>query len=425
MPSAIEGSIRAPPSKSFSHRAIVLASLAEGNSVILNPLFSRDTDATVRVMRMFGAVIEKKDHNRYEIDGAVDPKTPNEVLDVANSGTTIRFATSICALTPRGTCILTGDQSIRRRPMGPLLDSLKSLGVDCWSEQENGCPPIGVRGGGLRGGEAIVDSSSSSQFLSSLLISCPKAAHNSSIRVEKELVSKPYVDATIWMMNIFNVKVDRDGYRAFSIRGEQSYKKARVTIPGDPGSASFFMVAAMLAGSSIKISGIDSELPQADLSFLEIARELGAEVSISNGTISLTAPEKLHGGSFDLKDSPDLLPPLAVAALRADSPIEITGIEHTRIKESDRISVLSTELSKVGFKIKEGPDYLRIEPTMEPKSEVLNAHNDHRLFMAFCALGLSLPRGLVVEGLESVDVSYPTFLDDLSSLGAKIEVENH
>lgn len=126
-----------------------------------------------------------------------------------------------------------------------------------------------------------------------------------------------------------------------------------------------------------------------------------------------------------MKDSPDLLPPLAVAALRADSPIEITGVEHTRIKESDRISVLSTELSKVGFKIEEGPDYLRIEPTVEPKSVVLNAHNDHRLFMAFCALGLSLPKGLLIEGLESVDVSYPTFLDDLSSLGAKIEVESH
>ncbi len=374
---------------------------------------------------MLGAVIKEKDHNKYEIEGAVDPKTPDGVLDVANSGTTIRLATSICSLTPPGTCILTGDESIRRRPMGPLLDSLKSLGVDCRSERENGCPPILVRGGGLRGGDAVVDSSISSQFLSSLLISCPKAALDSSIRVENELVSKPYVDATIWMMNMFNVKVDRDGYRAFSVRGEQSYKKAGITIPGDPGSASFFMVAAMLAGSSVKISGIDTELPQAELSFLEIARELGADIGMSHGTITLTAPEKLHGGSFDLKDSPDLLPPLAVAALRADSPIQITGVEHTRTKESDRISVLATELSKVGFKIKEGPDYLRIEPTMEPKSEILNAHNDHRLFMAFCAIGLSMPGGLVIEGLESVDVSYPTFLDDLSSLGAKIEVENH
>lgn len=393
--------------------------------MIANPLFSRDILATVRVMRMLGAVIEEKDHDKYEIEGAVDQKSPEDVLDVANSGTTMRFATSICSLTPLGTCILTGDQSIRRRPMGPLLDSLKSLGVDCWSARENGCPPIVVRGGGLRGGETVVDGSISSQYLSSLLISCPKAELNSSITVENELVSKPYVDATIWMMNMFNVRVDRDGYRVFSIKGEQSYKNTDITVPGDPGSASFLMVAAMLAGSSLKISGIDIELPQAELSFLEIARELGAEISISHGTITLSAPEKLHGGSFDLKDSPDLLPPLAVAALKADSAIHISGVGHTRTKESDRISALSTELSKIGFKIKEGQDYLRIEPATEPKSVVLDAHNDHRLFMAFCALGLSMPRGLVIEGVESVDVSYPTFLDDLSSLGAKVEVENH
>ena len=219
--------VKAPPSKSYSHRAIVLASLAEGNSVIANPLFSRDILATVRVMRMLGAVIEEKDHDKYEIEGAVDQKSPEDVLDVANSGTTMRFATSICSLTPLGTCILTGDQSIRRRPMGPLLDSLKSLGVDCWSAKENGCPPIVVRGGGLRGGETVVDGSISSQYLSSLLISCPKAELNSSITVENELVSKPYVDATIWMMNMFNVRVDRDGYRIFSIKGEQSYNASR------------------------------------------------------------------------------------------------------------------------------------------------------------------------------------------------------
>ncbi|MFQ6011689.1 MAG: 3-phosphoshikimate 1-carboxyvinyltransferase [Nitrososphaerales archaeon] len=424
-PSTIEGSIKAPPSKSYSHRAIVLASLAEGTSVISNPLFSRDTLATVRVMRQLGAIIKEIGHEKYEIEGASNLNSPSGVLDVENSGTTIRFATSICSLTPQGTCTLTGDSSIRKRPMGPLLDSLNSLGVDCWSSEGDGRPPIVVRGGGLRGGEAAVDGSTSSQFLSSLLISCPKAIRNSSLKVTNELVSRPYVDATIWMMSRFGVKVERDEYRSFSVQGGQSYRKSIITVPGDPGSASFFLIATMLGGGSVRISGIDTELPQAELSFLDIARALGAEIAISGGTIDLIAPEVLHGGSFDLKESPDLLPPLAMAALKADSPIRITGVEHTRSKESDRISALATELSKLGFKIKEGPSYINVDPTSELKSEILDAHNDHRLFMAFCALGTAMPDGLEIEGLESVDVSYPTFLDDLSSLGAKVEVGNH
>ena len=417
-PGRLSGKVAVPPSKSYTHRAVLMASLAEGESVVSNALLSRDTNATIAACRSMGARLEQSG-STLRIAGT-RPMTPDDVVNAENSGTTLRFMTSVFAAAPEGYAVLTGDASIRRRPMQPLLDSLGQLGVEARSTKANGCAPILVKAGGIRGGDASIRGDVSSQFVSSLLIATPMAARDCSL-VVADAVSRPYIEATLDLLKRFGIMIGREGYSKFRVEASQSYSPNDFAVPADFSSASFIIAAVGLAGGSVLLEGLSPELPQGDSAILTIASSMGMKVKQSNNSVTVESDGGgLKGGTFDLGDTPDLLPVVAALALRCESAVEVVGTAHARFKETDRIAVLSKELAKLGVRVEERQDGMKIQPSGELKRATLDAHDDHRMFMAFSLASMLVPGGVQVEGVESLDVSYPRFLEDMVMLGAKV-----
>ena len=415
--SKISGHITCPANKSYSHRAIFLASLAGNNSKLDNVLFSADTVATIEACRNFGAEIE-------EINTSIIVKKPIKTdiivpeIDAKNSGTTIRIASGIASLFTRE-ITLTGDSSLQKRPMQPLLDALESIGAKCNSTK--GMPPIKITGR-ILGGDVSIPGNFSSQFISALLICAPLTEKGINLTIEGNLVSKPYLDATIVTMKNFGVTVQTlIPYKKYSIT-PQVYKPSTFTVPMDFSSLALLLSASVLNGENVIIHGRMGNLPQGDKVFIDILEQLGVKVSIKEDQITIQSPKELDGGRFDLSDSPDLLPPLAILALKTTNPIEIINVKHARLKETDRIAILSRELVKIGIRVQEKEDGLILESPKESKGATLNSENDHRLFMAFCISGMYVGNCIVTDH-ESVAVSYPDFINEMNKLGAKILVQ--
>ncbi len=423
-PSVVDGVVDAPPSKSYTHRAITLAALSSGVSRITNPLIAMDTRATLNAARAFGAEIIGGERS-LTVRGVDRLQIPENVIDAENSGTTIRLMTSVSALAPEGYTVLTGDESLRRRPMQPLLNSLRDLGVECWSTRLNGKPPIVVKGGGIKGGETTIKGDISSQFISSLLVSTPKALSDTTIHISGRMVSKPYIEATIMMIQLIGGSITRITERDYHIKHSQTYTPTDMEIPGDFSSAAFILASAALTGGEVEVGGLNFNLPQADSLILNILHRLGAEVEVKREecAVRVKGPkEALKGGEFDLSDTPDLLPVLAVLGLRCREGIRVRGVEHAKFKETDRLSVLAEELSKIVPSIILHQDGIDVKPSTF-KHAILDARGDHRMFMAFCLAGLASPHGCIVEGSESVEVSYPTFINDMRKIKASLESE--
>ncbi len=418
-PSTIEGVVEAPPSKSYTHRAVALASLTEEKSIIRKPLISRDTRATIKASKMLGVETSLK-QDILTVKGLRTFRCPNDVINVENSGTTLRIYTGLSAYVEEGYTVLTGDESIRRRPIGPLLKSLKDLGVECWTTRVSGTAPIIVKGGGVVGGETSIKGSESSQYITSLLLTGLNASKHVMVSVEDELVSKPYVEATLKMADLFGANIVREGFEHFIII-PQNLHGTDFTVPGDFGSAAFIIAAAHLTGGRVKITNLDTSMPQADSLILDVAKILGSKVKVVNGWIEVEGRFEEVEADFRLTDSPDLLPVVAVMAVLNNGVVRLHGVAHARLKESDRIAAVATELRKLGAEVVEQKDGLIIKGVRNIEGGViLDSHNDHRLFMAFTVLGLALKKGLKIVGEESVDVSYPSFVQDLKKLGAKI-----
>ncbi len=414
----LEGSVRVPPSKSYTHRAVLMASLSEDESTISNALVSRDTKATISACRAMGAALEQ-DGSTLRIMGTA-PRLPEDVVNVENSGTTLRFMTSALAAAPGGHAVLTGDSSIRRRPMQPLLDTLGELGVEAWSTRGNGMAPVVVKTGGIVGGRATIRGDVSSQFVSSLLISTPMASSDTSIAVV-DAVSRPYIEATLTLSRLFGVKVERDGYTRFDVAAGQAYRGLEFTVPADFSSAAFIVASIGIAGGRVTLEDLNPHLPQGDSAILGIAASMGLKVSSAANSVTVESDGgRLRGGRFNLGDTPDLLPVVVALALRSESAVEIVGTAHARFKETDRIAILAAELSKLGARIEERPDGMVISPVDHLQPAVLDAHDDHRMFMAFALASMMIPGGAPVMGADSLDVSYPNFLEDLGRLGAKV-----
>lgn len=347
--------------------------------------------------------------------------TPANIINAENSGTTIRIFAVMAALANTGFTILTGDASLRKRPMQPALDALGQLGVVCYSSRMNGLAPLLIKGGGIQGGSVIINGNISSQFLSSLLISTIYAKSPVSIRVKGQQVSKPYVSSTLATMKAFGVAIDyKRDFLEYRIKNKE-YKAAEFNVPADFSTAAMILAAGVLAGGSITIRGLNFSLPQADSKILDILNDMDAEVSVNKarGEVKVTGSSILEGGSFDLTDRPDLLPVVSILALRARSPVKVSGIAHARLKETDRVSNIASQLKKFGATIIEQQDQLLIIAPEVPQNSRIQTFNDHRLFMAFTIASL-LTEKTEVEGAESIDVSYPSFLQDLIQLGAKI-----
>lgn len=415
--SKITGQVICPPNKSYTHRAIFLASLAGNNSMVKNVLLSADTIATIEACKKFGADIEVKDSSII-VKNSIKIGTKVPEINTENSGTTIRIATGIASLFSEE-IILTGDASLQKRPMQPLLDALSSIGAQCQST--NGKPPIKVKGR-ISGGDVKIPGNFSSQFISALLICAPMTEKGINLIIEEELVSKPYLDATIATMRNFGVSVQTlIPYKRYNI-SPQIYKDTTFTIPIDFSSLALLLSAVVLNGEKVTIKGNMGNLPQGDEAFIDILEQLGVKVNINDEVIEIKTPEKLKGGKFDLSNSPDLLPPLAILALKSSEPIEIFNVKHARLKETDRIAIIAREMVKLGVKVQEKEDGLILESSNKITGAELNSEEDHRLFMAFCIAGMYIG-DCVVTDPQSVKVSYPNFIEEMKRLGANIQIQ--
>jgi len=412
--STISGRIVCPSNKSYTHRAIFLASMADGKSMIKNILKSGDTNATVNACRNFGVEI-KEIGNNMAVKSTGELKLQNNTIDAANSGTTIRIVTAISALLD-DEIVLTGDSSLKKRPMQPLLDALGSLGAKCNSSA--GKPPITVSGR-IKGGKVTISGNISSQFISAMMIIAPKLENGILLNIKGKLVSKPYVDATIISMKKFGVNVRTEiPYKKYVIPS-QNYKSTAFTVPSDFSSLALLLSASVLVGENLTIEISLGDMPQADEAIIDILEILGVIVTLDKNTIKIKSPKKLNGGKFDLSNSPDLIPAIAILALKASKPIEIFNVKHARYKETDRIAILARELSKLGIKVVEKNDGLILRNTGSLTGGNLNSENDHRLFMAFCIAGMYVGN-CTISDPESVEISYPNFISEMKRIGCKI-----
>lgn len=421
--------LRLPPSKSYVHRALFVASLGRGPSKLTHCGYKLANDilASIDTMRALGCKIKQsKDHggSLHVYPGETNKR--KIVVSAKGSGTTARFAIAYAALAKEGTTVeISGDDSLSTRPMQTILESLSQLGVECYYVRQKGKLPIRIKGGGIAGGNCSVDGSISSQFISSLLISCTRAKKDSTIRIEnpKELVSKPYIDATLAVLSFFGLKVETlansAGYR---VSGNQRPKERNFEVPGDMSAGAALVCATLATSGESELIGVNPKFPQPDGEVISIAKTLGATVRQKRKSISidgkLRCSKTLH---FDMKRSPDLVPAVAGLAAARGLDITISNIGHLRFKESDRLSVLARELRKLGVRTIEKQSSLRVNASVvsEPRRKpiLMDPEKDHRMLMSFTIAGLSGRYGaLFISDPDCVSKSYPDFVKDLKFL---------
>ncbi len=406
------GDIIAPPSKSYTHRAFVIASLADGESEINNYLNSGDTLSTINACRAFGVEIELGKFATVKGSHGI-LKTPKNPIDCQNSGTTLRLISSMASLDKKVT--LLGDSSLEKRPMGPLLSGLNQLGVTAYSLKDDITLPLVVTGGNFTGGRVKIPGHFSSQFISSLLIVSPYAEEDVEIVLTTPPKSRPYIDITLDVMKKFGVQVNHTDYNNFMIKSGGRYKGCRYDIEGDYTNASYFFALSALTDANINILGLKKNSKQGDILILQLLEEMGAEVKISKNWVQVRRKE-LKGIEVDLSNSPDLVPTVVAIACKSHGTTLIKNIEHARYKESDRITTCAQEFRKFGVDIKELSDGLIIKGSPNLKGALVDTHGDHRLGMALSILGMASKGKTVIKGAECVGISYPGFFNDLEHI---------
>lgn len=417
----VEGELYPPPSKSYSHRALSIALISHESSQLYNVSLARDVQATLNAILKMGAHLsldEKGGRADVRIEPPELPLTPEDVLYCGGSGTTIRFFAAISSLTGGGYTILTGNEGLRKRPMGPLIKAINSLGGWAASSRLNGLPPLIVRGGGLIGGETTLPGHVSSQFFSALLIAGTMSELGVRLNYRGELVSKPYVEMTSFILRKAGSKVSIG--RILEVDPVRP-RGLDFSIPGDFGLAAPLMVMASLTGGRLKVSGLDRSIPQADGLIERVLKAFGVNVEWVGGSLVVEGRPN-RPVNLDLRDAPDLFPLAAVLAAFVEGKSVISGVAHARVKESDRVSNMRRELQKVGVEVIELQDGLVVKGSRKIRSSaVLDAHKDHRIFMALTALAAASEEPCEVRGEEWVTDSYPNFLKDAISLGLVID----
>ena len=431
--SEIGGVVKAPPSKSYSHRAVILASLAEGTSKLYDMLYSEDTLSSIRACKALGAEITKTDDYLEVIGtGGKLHNSYSEPIDLANSGTTLRLMTSISALS-NNEVVLTGDESLQTRPMGLLMDALYSLGIETQSLNDNDKAPILIKPGYL-GGETNIMGNVSSQFISSILISSPLSENGVVLYVLPEFKSRPYVNMTLDIMRKFGVKTLKGYYLKhddcdkqhqscrideFIVR-KQSYTACDYTVEGDYSSASYLLALIAINGGKAKIKNLFRNSKQGDKYILDILQAMGATVIRGEDYVEIASEGKLKAIDVNLSNAPDLLITVAVLAAMAQGTTNITGVAHARVKETDRIDTTCRELEKLGCKLVEREDGMSI--TGGVTSGKVDSHGDHRLAMAFSLIGLK--HDIEITNGEVFDVSFPNFIESMAELGFELELKD-
>ncbi len=400
----VQATLTLPGSKSYTHRALMAAALAAGDSVLTNALKAEDTELTARALAQLGAGIDWRGATIRVTGGGGRWRPTPQPLYLGNSGTSMRFLTALVAL-GEGDYLLTGTERLCQRPLGELLEALRQVGVKVESERGDGCPPVKVIAG-LTGGQAQLSGGTSSQYLSALLFIGPLAPQGLSIEITGELVSRPYVDLTLEVLGDFGVSYYREGYRYFQLPGGQCYLPQEYEIEADASSASYFWAAAALTGGRVTITNLSLESSQGDAAFPRVLEGMGCTVSETPEGLTLEGGP-LVAVSADMAAMPDLVPTLAVLAAFAEGDTVITGVAHLRHKESNRLHAVAAELAKMGLEAWETEDGLVIRGGA-PRGALIHTYNDHRIAMSFAVAGLKTP-GVVISDPDCVAKSFPDF----------------
>ncbi len=413
---AINATVTVPGSKSYTNRALLVAALAEGRSRLTGALFSDDTHYMCEALRKLGVEIQAAEEKcTFEVvgNGGKIPVDHAE-LYIGNAGTAARSLVSYVAL-GNGEFIIDGDAPMRRsRPISDLLDALKQLDVDVRSKFDNDFLPLVVRANGLKGGKTRLDTSKSSQFLTSLMLVAPYAEKGIAIEVVGEMKT-PYIDITTSVMKGFGVEVTHNGYKSFHIEGRQHYQpRDEYAIEPDASNASYFFAAAAITGGRIRVTNLSMDSAQGDVQFVNVLEQIGCKVKRCADAIEVIGPNRLKGIELDMKAISDTSLTLAAIAPFAESPVTIRNIEHTRHQETDRIHAMVTELQKLGVPVVEHRDGVEISPAQIMPAEI-ETYKDHRVAMGFSLIGLKVP-GIRIKDPGCVSKTFPTFFDVLETL---------
>jgi 3-phosphoshikimate 1-carboxyvinyltransferase len=399
--------VSVPGSKSYTHRMLIAAALAEGTSIIQNSLKSEDTVYTADALRQIGISIIEEENRLIIHGGSGRFQACKKPIYLGNSGTSMRLLTGIVSI-GEGVYTLTGSDRMCERPIQDLLDSLNQIHVKAMSKNNNGCPPIEVHGGKVDGGSVSINCEKSSQYLSSLLLLAPCTKKGLDISVTGKLVSKPYVDLTIDIMSQYGIESVREGYNTFHINGCQSYKSGTFTVEPDCSQAGYFWAAAAITGAEVKVLGITKDTQQGDVQFIRVLENMGCKIIHDPDGIGVKG-NALSGIEVDMSDMPDMVPTLAVVAAFANGKTIINNIAHLKDKESNRLGSVAAELTKMGIDAKT-EDSVLIITGGDPRSAEIETYNDHRMAMSFSLAGLRVP-GIVIKEETCVEKSFPNYWD--------------
>jgi len=413
----IYGEINLFGSKSLSNRALLLASLAKGTTTITNLLKSDDTKYMLEALQKLGIKYKLSDNStKCIIEGNNGVFKDDELLELflGNAGTAMRpLSASLCL--GKGEYILTGDPRMKERPIKHLVDALIQLGADINYIENEGYPPLKIKANGLNGGVVKIDGSISSQFLTALLLASPLAKDSMIIEIIGELVSKPYIDITLDIMKKFGVKVENNNYKTFKIKSGQNYKSIEsFMVEGDASSASYFLAMASIKGGTVKVTGIGKNSIQGDIAFVDVLEKMGAKVEWGDDYISVTK-DKLNAIDIDGNAIPDAIMTLATTALFCEGTTTIRNIYNWRVKETDRLYAMATELRKVGAIVEEGEDYIKITPPKILKHAKIDTYDDHRMAMCFSLLALD-KSSVTINDPDCTAKTFPTYFEVLNSI---------
>ncbi|RJR47009.1 MAG: 3-phosphoshikimate 1-carboxyvinyltransferase [Desulfobacteraceae bacterium] len=410
----LNASVSIPGSKSHTQRALVIAALAEGRSVLRKPLLSEDTGYLIEGLRSLGVAISQ-DHGDLFVNGTGGLlRNPGREIYLGNNGTGMRFLTTLVCLGP-GTYRLTGDPRLCERPMGPLLEALSSMGAEYRCLNRAACLPLEIRAGSLSGGTVRFGEIESSQYISSIMLAAPFARQGIDIEIEGAILSKPYVDMTIQNMEEFGVKVIEEGAGRFVVPSGRSYRGREYEVEPDASSSSYFFLAAALCGGSAKVLNLNPRSRQGDLGFLDILEQTGCTVIRDRESIEVRGGPPTSGEmTFPMAHIPDMVPTVAALAACRPGRTIIEKAAHLRYKESDRLAAIAAELAKTDIRVEERAGGLVIEGGA-PRGAEIETYNDHRIAMSFAVLGLAVP-GMKIANPDCVKKSFPGFWEELEKL---------
>lgn len=412
----VDATVVVPGSKSLTQRALIAAALGDGTSKLIGPLASEDTSYTAKALEQMGVKVERGE-DVWTVHGSGGKlATPEKDIFLGNNGTATRFLTSVAAL-GNGVFRIDGEERMRERPIGPLMEALQGWGVDITSTMGTGCPPLEIKSKGLTGGATILPEGKSSQYVSSLLLVAPYAAQAATLEVNGEVLSKPYVAMTLSVMSDFGVSVEcNEEFTSFTIP-KGNYRAMEYEIEGDASNASYFWAAAAITGGRVTVANVPVPSLQGDADLVPLLARMGCDISRDGGGITLTGRERLEGITVDMGNMPDVVPTLAVVAAFAHGKTVINNIAHLRIKECDRLSATLAELSKMGAKVEEGEDFMVIhgDGGASLHGAEIETYNDHRMAMSFAVAGLRVP-GVKITGEGCVAKSFPDFWERFGAL---------